>query len=252
MPRTSKRAHALNALEDAIELVTYAYLLASDDEDNDNEQQDEDEEDIEELLEIHEMIVSHRYLSHNTNAGRISFDILEAYIHEYPDSAFLALFRMHKASFWQLVEVVTDLCGNNLTYAVQPTPYTSKSRCKVLAWCREVYVTPPWSWPMADLVRVSECDTIKERTWCKLELITPIMTFTSYISQRLQNTSNPNALCHPLILLASVITTKASLYSTAKSTGPLPRLPEMLFCTFNLNWPPNMEVTYLFQDFPHK
>ena len=57
------------------------------------------------------MIVFHRYLSHNTSAGRISFDILEAYIHEYSESAFLALFHMHKASFWQLIEVLTEAGG---------------------------------------------------------------------------------------------------------------------------------------------
>ena len=29
----------------------------------------------------------------------------------YPDDAFLRLFRMHRASFWQLVELVTNVSG---------------------------------------------------------------------------------------------------------------------------------------------
>ena len=58
--------------------------------------------DIRELLEIHEMITSCWYLSRKASAGRVNIDILDTYIHEYPKTAFLALFGMYKESFWRM------------------------------------------------------------------------------------------------------------------------------------------------------
>ena len=108
MPRTSERACVLESIEDAIVTEVCSYLLASGDE----EEEEEDIEDIEDLLELHEIVASHRYLSHDTSASRHhDSDILEAYIREYPEAAFLALFRMYRASFWQLVEVLTKAGG---------------------------------------------------------------------------------------------------------------------------------------------
>ena len=37
----------------------------------------------------------------------------QAYIHYYDDSTFRSLFRMHHASFWQLVELLTQAGGAN-------------------------------------------------------------------------------------------------------------------------------------------
>ena len=115
MPRISERAKVLESVEDAAVFASCVYLLASDEEEEeeeDEEAEDEEEEDIRELLEIHEMITSCRYLSRKASAGRVNIDILDTYIHEYPKTAFLALFRMHKESFWKLVEILTLVGGD--------------------------------------------------------------------------------------------------------------------------------------------
>ena len=59
-------------------------------------------------------IASHRYLSlRDISAGRLDSDVLEAYIYEYPGTTFLVLFRMHRASFWQLVTILSDAGGQD-------------------------------------------------------------------------------------------------------------------------------------------
>ena len=57
-------------------------------------------EDFEDLFDMRDYIASHRYLSRDASASRHDSDVLEVYIHDYPDNAFLqiqflALFRMH-------------------------------------------------------------------------------------------------------------------------------------------------------------
>jgi len=54
---------------------------------------------IQDLIAVQEVIVAHRSLPRDTSAGRHDIDVLEAYIHEYPETAFLALF--------------SDACGIN-------------------------------------------------------------------------------------------------------------------------------------------
>ncbi|RPB29807.1 hypothetical protein L211DRAFT_832507 [Terfezia boudieri ATCC MYA-4762] len=62
---------------------------------------------FEDFLIMREVIAFVRYLlSRNTIAGRHDIDLLEAYIHDYPNTAFLSLFRMHRAFFWQIVEIL--------------------------------------------------------------------------------------------------------------------------------------------------
>jgi len=110
MPRTSERAQALEDFDAAIEVAAYAYLLGSDEvEEEEVEELEEIEaEHIQDLLAVRDIIATHRYLSRDVGAGRHEIDILEAYIYQYPETAFLALFRMHRASFWQLVEILTQ------------------------------------------------------------------------------------------------------------------------------------------------
>ena len=93
MPRTSDKHDALCDIETFIKSAICDYLLASISEEEDAE------EDIEDLLCIHELLVSYRYLSHDNSAGCHSDDYLEAYIHQYPDPVFLTLFHMHRVSF---------------------------------------------------------------------------------------------------------------------------------------------------------
>ena len=65
------------------------------------------------LRTIKKIVDSHRYLSsRGKSAGRHgNHDSLERYIREYPESSFRSLFRMQRASFWQLVEVLTHAGG---------------------------------------------------------------------------------------------------------------------------------------------
>ncbi|RPB25364.1 hypothetical protein L211DRAFT_836696 [Terfezia boudieri ATCC MYA-4762] len=102
MPRTTEKAQALYLIETEAENTVYADALASSSED-----ENDYEEDLEDLLTLREVIASDRYLlSRNTSAGRHDIDLLEAYIQDYPNTAFLSLFRMYRASFWQLVEIL--------------------------------------------------------------------------------------------------------------------------------------------------
>jgi len=55
------------------------------------EEEEEEEEHIQDLLVVQEVIVTHRYLSHGTSAGRHDSDVLAAYIYKYSATAFLAL-----------------------------------------------------------------------------------------------------------------------------------------------------------------
>ena len=108
MPRTSERACALASIDDAIESATCAYLLASDE-----DMDDTDEEDIEDLLAMRESLAAYRYLAPcDITAGRHTADTLKDYIWEFPERTFLAFFHMHRASFWQLVDVLTKAEGD--------------------------------------------------------------------------------------------------------------------------------------------
>ena len=105
MPRLSQKSELLEGIQTAIESTAYAYLLAS------SSEEDEAEEDAGDLLIMHEAVDSERYLSRGESAGRHGADSLEGYIHRYPESAFLSLFRMHRRAFWQLVDVLSKAGG---------------------------------------------------------------------------------------------------------------------------------------------
>lgn len=104
MPRLAERHQALQALDHAIESGIFVYLIES-------LSSKGDLEDIEELLIIQESIASLWSLSRAESAGRYDGDSLEAYIDTYNESAFRSMFRMHRASFWQLVELLTNPSG---------------------------------------------------------------------------------------------------------------------------------------------
>lgn len=124
MPQISEKAQALADIETAPESAACTYLLASSDE------EDEAASDIEDLLMIQEIVDSHRYLSsRGKRAGRHgNHDSLEGYICEYPESSFRSLFRMQRASFWQLVEILTHAegpeywCQNDVGRGRPPRP----------------------------------------------------------------------------------------------------------------------------------
>jgi len=109
MPRTSERTQALQDIDAAIEVAAYAYLLGSDEvEEEEVEELEEIEEHIQDLLAVRDIIATPQYLSRDVGAGRHEIDILEAYIYQYPGGAFLALFRLHRVSLWQLVGILTQ------------------------------------------------------------------------------------------------------------------------------------------------
>ncbi|KAF8426549.1 hypothetical protein EV426DRAFT_437414 [Tirmania nivea] len=69
---------------------------------------------LEELSEVYKIIAARRYIAaRKISAGRhLIFQgpsVLENLIKNYPDSAFLNLFRMHRSSFWALVDIVTPM-----------------------------------------------------------------------------------------------------------------------------------------------
>jgi len=105
MPRTSQRARALQDIDTAIECLIYADVLpvsSSEDEEGEGVEDIESFGDIESLLVIRASIARQRYfLPRNTSAGRQN---VEAYIQQYPQTAFLALFRMYRNSFWHIVQ----------------------------------------------------------------------------------------------------------------------------------------------------
>jgi len=117
MPRTSDRAHILEDIDAAIEIAACSYLLVSDEVGEiEVEEEEEEEEHIQDLLEVQEVIVAHHYLSRDTSAGRHDIDVFEAYIYEYPETAFLAfleLFRMHRTcGIWHICGVrIHGICG---------------------------------------------------------------------------------------------------------------------------------------------
>ncbi|RPB21775.1 hypothetical protein L211DRAFT_417526 [Terfezia boudieri ATCC MYA-4762] len=101
----AEKAEILQDIHATVETTACSYLLALDEVE---EEEEIEEEHIQDLLAVQEIIAAHRYLSRDTSAGRPDIDILNAYIYEYPETAFLALFRMHRASFWQLVQILTQ------------------------------------------------------------------------------------------------------------------------------------------------
>ncbi|KAF8459268.1 hypothetical protein BDZ91DRAFT_665626, partial [Kalaharituber pfeilii] len=62
---------------------------------------------------MYDTIAAHRYISRGESAGQHSSNVLYDLIHEYPDRSFLALFRMHKASFWHLVDLLQNAGGED-------------------------------------------------------------------------------------------------------------------------------------------
>ena len=106
MPRISERLQALKDLEEAIESAAVTLVLSP------LTQSNRDIEDwISNLFALHDGISSHRYLSpRGISAGRhgLGGNSLEAYIHEYSDTGFRALFRMPRDSFWQLVDILRN------------------------------------------------------------------------------------------------------------------------------------------------
>ncbi|KAF8419774.1 hypothetical protein EV426DRAFT_676658 [Tirmania nivea] len=103
MPRKLEKAQTLDDIDAVVKISACSCLLASDAED-----QEVEEEHIEDLLEVQVSLLLTGIFPHDASAGRHDIDILNTYIYEYPETAFLTLFRMHRASFWQLVKILTQ------------------------------------------------------------------------------------------------------------------------------------------------
>ena len=107
MPRTSEKRQLENEIASTIEVVTLAMLLESDSE---SEEVEEDYDDLLSTLALayHEISDS-RYLNRGSrgSAGRLPIEAIAEYL-SYPDRSFLANFRMHRESFWALVDLLHD------------------------------------------------------------------------------------------------------------------------------------------------
>jgi len=69
---------------------------------------------LDELLGVYKEVSARRYIAaRGTSAGRHEgpgeISILENLIKNYPETAFLNLFRMHRSSFWILVDIITPM-----------------------------------------------------------------------------------------------------------------------------------------------
>ena len=90
MPRISERLQALKDIEEAVESAVDTLVISPLVQSN-----RAIEDRISMLFALHDGISSHRYLSpRGISAGRHAGNPLEAYIHEYSDTGFRALFRM--------------------------------------------------------------------------------------------------------------------------------------------------------------
>ena len=104
MPRISERLQALKGIEEAVESAVVTLVISPLIQSN-----HAIEDRISMLFALHDSISLHRYLaSRGISAGRHAGNSLEAYIHEYSDTGFQALFRMPRESFWQLVQLLTN------------------------------------------------------------------------------------------------------------------------------------------------
>jgi len=123
MPRSSEKSMVRAEFEEAIEDVcTIIALEAQSREDSDKEMSGEDSEFedvgngrsdwkvVKDLVDIYDIFLEPRYMITSCeSAGRHEDDVLGNLIYMFPESAFLALFRMKRASFWALVELVIPL-----------------------------------------------------------------------------------------------------------------------------------------------
>jgi len=65
------------------------------------------------LVHGHDVIKGHRYLSRSdgAGAGRHDSNILDNIIYKFSEDRSLAMFRMHRPSFWQLGNILKDAGG---------------------------------------------------------------------------------------------------------------------------------------------
>ena len=108
MPRISEKRRLENELASTMEGATLAMLLDSDSE---SEEVEEDYHDLLSTLALaHDAISDLRYLNRGTrgSAGRLPIEEAIAEYLKYPDRSFVVDFRMHRESFWILVDLLHE------------------------------------------------------------------------------------------------------------------------------------------------
>ena len=108
MPRISEKRQLENEIASTIEVVALAMLLDSDSE---SEEVEEDYDDLISTLALaYHAISDSRYLHRGSrgSAGRLPIEEAIAEYLSYPDRSFLANFRMHRESFWALVDLLHE------------------------------------------------------------------------------------------------------------------------------------------------
>lgn len=107
MPRTTDKKRALQDIEHVAQVIA-GYIALS------RPQAYKKQllwKNLEVLFHTHSVIHFNRYLSRSNDAGRHQGNILDNLIHEFSDERFLNTFRMHRSSFWQLVQVLEEAGG---------------------------------------------------------------------------------------------------------------------------------------------
>jgi len=84
---------------------------------------------LEELWVVYKIVSARHYIaSRGISAGRHmhhgvgEISILENLIKNYPEQAFLKQFRMHRTSFWALIELITPMWPTEPTSKKKPRP----------------------------------------------------------------------------------------------------------------------------------
>jgi len=105
MPHISKKSAVSRDLEDAVQVYAGCIALSK------FNKKKALWKKLKILVEVHGIIEFDWYLSRDSSAGRHDDDILDNIIYEFSDNRFLAMFQMHRPSFWHLVDVLHEAGG---------------------------------------------------------------------------------------------------------------------------------------------
>ena len=101
MPRITKKSRALKDIDDCAQAIAVYIALSK----------SKTWKNIKTLLNIHTVIETNRYFSRSGAGRHEGLDIIDNIIYEFSNDRFLAMFRMSRSSFWQLVHILEDAGG---------------------------------------------------------------------------------------------------------------------------------------------
>ena len=101
MPRITNKSRVLKEIDDGAQAMAVYIALSK----------SKPWKNIKILLNIHTIIESQRYFSRGSAGRHEGLDIINNIIYEFSDDKFLAMVRMSRSSFWQLVNILEDAGG---------------------------------------------------------------------------------------------------------------------------------------------